>query len=344
MPAIASRLDRTGHSSSPLASRRTVLQGFAFGGAGLILGHSRARASESRQLVVYSTYLPSIQKKLSEAFADRTGTTVQTLRLTNNALAQRFLAEQKAHQYLCDVITLGNDVFFDGLSKEGLLTEIDDVPGVSSLAKNWRPGKQFVMTSYSPDSIGYNTRTVTGGSVPKSWQDILKPEFTGQIIMPDPRANDTLVAFLVMLKDAFGPDFLRKLGQQKPKLVPTVPQGVELVIAGDAKIILPCLAMNLVQYQGTGAPIAITPTPSPTDVEPFYCGIAANAPNKEGARKWLAFVLSPDGQEILCRDNGVSPLGQIPGALNAPAGVIWPDLAAAVKEAGSIYDLLGLSA
>jgi iron(III) transport system substrate-binding protein len=325
-------------------SRRSFVGGVGLAVAGTLLGSSRAVAANTGKVVVYSTYLPVIQKKLSDAFTAKAGITVQSLRLVNNVLAQRFIEEQKSKQFICDVITLGNNVFFETLSKQGLLADIDDIPGTSSLPATWRPGKQFVMTMYSPDSIGYNTKTVTGASIPKSWQDILKPEFAGQIIIPDPRANDTITAFLVMLQDAFGDDYLRKLGEQKLKLVPTVPQGVEMVIAGDAKIILPCLAMNLIPYQGTSAPIAITSTPSPTDIEPFYSGIAANAPNKEEARKWFEFVLSREGQEILCKDNGVSPLGQIPGSLNAPANVEWPDLAAAVKKAPRVYDLLGLSA
>jgi iron(III) transport system substrate-binding protein len=336
-----SRLQNAKHTE---LSRRGFVGGVSLAMGGALLGSSKAIAANTGKLVVYSTYLPVIQKRMSDAFTAKTGISVQSLRLVNNVLAQRFIEEQKAKQFICDVITLGNNTFFETLSNQGLLADIDDVPGTSSLPASWRPGKQFVMTMYSPDSIGYNTKAVTGASIPKSWQDVLQPEYTGQIVIPDPRANDTITAFLVMLQEAFGDEYLRKLGQQKLKLVPTVPQGVEMVIAGDAKIVLPCLAMNLIPYQGTNAPIAITSTPSPTDIEPFYSGIAANAQNKAEARKWFEFVLSREGQEILCKDNGVSPLGQIPGSLSAPANVEWPDLAAAVKKAPHVYDLLGLSA
>ncbi|CAH1696699.1 conserved hypothetical protein [Hyphomicrobiales bacterium] len=321
-------------------SRRQILAGAAAVGAAGFIPQARAAGS----IVVYSTTLPPIQKRLAEAFTKKTGITVQSLRLTTSPLAQRFLAEQKAGQHICDVVTLGHDEFFREVSAAGLLADIEDIPGVSTLPQAWRPGKRFTMILVAPHSIAYNTNLVTENSIPTGWQDVLKPEFTGQIIFPDPRANETLVSILVTLQEAYGDDFLRKLGEQKLRLVPAIPQGVEQVIGGEAKLMVPCLAMNLVQYQGTSAPIALIPTPSPTDGTYFYSAIAANAPNKEGARKWYEFVLSREGQEIICKDNGVSPLGEIPGSLKAPANFIQHDLKEALKKASHIYDLLGLKA
>lgn len=328
------------HPASCLLSRRQLLAGAAAVGA---LGLTpRVRAAEG--IVVYSTTLPPIQKRLTEAFTRKTGITVQSLRLTTSPLAQRFLAEQKASQHICDVVTLGHDEFFRDISEAGLLANIDDIPGVADLKPAWRPGKQFAMILFAPHSIAYNTKLVTGSSIPAGWQDVLRSEFTGQIIFPDPRANETLISVLVTLQEAYGDDFLRKLGEQKLRLVPAIPQGVEQVIGGEAKLMVPCLAMNLVQYQDSSAPIRLIPTPSPTDGTYFYSGIAANAPNKDGARKWYEFVLSREGQEILCKDNGVSPLGEIPGSLKPPENFVKHDLKEALKRSSHIYDLLGLNA
>lgn len=326
-------------------SRRQVLAGVGAAGLMAMAGPGSVRAQASGQIVVYSTTLPPIQKRMTDAFTRKTGIVVHSLRLPTSPLAQRFLVEQQAEQYLCDVVTLGHDVFFNDISEAGLLAPIDDIPGVSAIPAAWRPGKYIVTILMAPQSIGYNTDLVTGSSIPKGWTDVLKPEFKDQIILPDPRANETIVAFLDMLRTALGDDFIRRLGQQRPKLVPAVPQGMEQVIAGEGKVILPCLAMNLVRYEGTGAPIADIPTPSPTNGTYFFSGIAANAPNREGARKWYEFVLSPEGQEILCKDNGVSPLGEgIPGSLKAPENLVERDLAEALGRAGELYDLLGLSA
>jgi iron(III) transport system substrate-binding protein len=336
---------KRGHGTKGSGLTRRSFVG-AMGAAGVAgaIGSRSALAAGSGRISVYSTTLPPVQRRLAEAFTAKTGIAVQSLRLVNNPLAQRFLAEQQAKQYVCDVITLGIDTFYDEISKAGYLATIDDVPGVSKLSSEWRPGKQYVNILVAPLSIGYNTNSVKDLATLKEWKDLLRPEFKGQIIMADPRSNDSILAFLNMLHVQYGDDFMRALGAQSPKLVPAVPQGVEQVIAGEARIILPCLAMNLLQYRETKAPIEIISAPAPTQGTYFFTGISANALNMEGARQWLSFILSQEGQEILCKDNGVSPLGKIPGSLDPVASLDKIDIPSALKKAGRLYDLLGLSA
>jgi iron(III) transport system substrate-binding protein len=302
------------------------------------------RAADPGTLVVYSTTFPSVQRQLGEVFKRNTGIEVRSLRLSSSPLAQRFITEQKAQQFTCDILTLGDAIFFHDISKAGLLADIDDIPNVSNLPATWRPGKRFVRILIGPHSIGYNTNLVTGALIPTGWLDMLKPEFTNQIILADPRANEYVILFFTMLRDTFGDDYLRKLGEQKPRWVPNVPQAVDRIIGGEAEIYMPALAMNLIQYEGSNPPTAIIPTPTPTNGTNFFCGIVGNAPNKVGARKWYEFILSEEGQEILAHENGISPLGDIPGSLKMPEKFVEPDLATALKNAARLYDLLGLSA
>jgi len=323
-------------------TRRRLIGGAAALGAASLLTPGRAQAAG--RIAVYSTTLPPVQRRMSEAFTRKTGIQVQSLRLPTSPLAQRFLAEQQAGQQLCDVVTLGHDIFFRNISEAGYLAEISDIPGVATLPPAWRSGERFATILIAPQSIGYNTNLVKGDAIPKGWRDLLKPEFKDQIIFSDPRANETVVIFMAALHDAFGDDFFRGLRQQNLRMVPSVPQGIEQVIAGEAKIMLPTLAMNMIQYQGRNAPVAIIPTPSPTSGTYFFSGVVANAPNPEGARLWYEFVLSREGQEILCLDNGISPLGEIPGALKPPADFVAPPLEEAVRRASHLYDLLGLAA
>jgi iron(III) transport system substrate-binding protein len=295
---------------------------------------------------VYSTTHPAIQANLAQAFTKKTGITVQSLRLNTAALAQRFLAEQKSGQHICDVLTLGNDIFFDQLAAAGTIDDVSARPTVAPLAEVWRPNKRYVMITASPAGIAYNKKSVTGASIPKGWEDLLRPEFKGQIIFTDPRLNETLVQFVAILQEAYGDDYLRKLGKQDLKLVPVTQQGVEQLAAGEGKLVVPCNPGNLERYQGQDAPVALTPTPTPTFWTQFYSGIVAKAPNKAGAERWFDFVLSPEAQEILCKGVSVSPLADIPGAIPTPPGAKMenPDLAASVAKSKQLFDLLGLPA
>lgn len=310
--------------------------------AGALLAAPRAHAA--RGIVVYSTTLPPIQAELTQAFTAKTGIPVQSLRLTTSPLAQRFLAEQESGQALCDVITLGHNEFFQDIAARGLLAPIDDIPGVSGLQGEWRPHDLYTMIMFAPNSIAYNTNLVASGSEPAGWEDVLRPEFRGEIIFADPRANETILQIIATLHDTYGDDYLRALSRQNMRYVPSIPQGIEQVMAGEAKLMVPCLAMNLIQYQGTDAPIRLIPTPSPTSGTFFFSGVVSSAPNPDGARAWYEYVLSEEGQEILCRGNGVSALGQIPGSLLPPTSFLTHDMRELAERAHFYYDLLDLSA
>lgn len=299
--------------------------------------------ADSGSIVVYSTTMTPVQRKMEAAFTAKTGIRVQSIRLINNPLAQRFLSEQNAGQYLCDVITLGLEAFFQDAAQKQLIVDLSAIANISGISSTWRPDKHYVNIAMAPQTIGYNTRKVTGNLIPKSWADVLRPEFAGQVIMPDPRANDTGVAFLDMLHEQYGDDFIRRLGKGL-KLAPTLQPAVEQVLAGGASIILPCLAMALIQYEGTSAPISTVPSLSPTTAQNFYSGIATHAPNPQGAAAWMNFTLSREGQEILNKGISVSPLGKIPGSLDAPAVVKQSDTTKSMKKADLLFDLLGLPA
>lgn len=329
----------------PEMPRRRFLAGAAALAVASLAAGRQVSAQPARSVVVYSTTHPAIQALLTQAFTEKTGITVQSLRLNSSAMAQRFLAEQNAGQYICDVLTLGNDIFFRDVAQAGLLADISGRPGIASFEEFWRPDPHFVVATAAPASIGYNRKLVPAEAVPQGWQDILRPEFKGRIVLTDPRVNESLLPFPAMLQESYGDDFLRALAAQEPKLVPVTQQGVEQVAAGEAALVLPCNPGNLERYQGQDAPIALAPIPTPIFWTPFYTGIPVNAPNRAEAEAWFDFLMSRDGQAILCKNVSVSPLPDVPDALPRPPGKLENyDLEDAKRKASELFDLLGLPA
>lgn len=325
-----------------------IASGLAAAGPALLAACSSPSSSKpkssAKSIVVYSTTLQPIQAKLAAAFQKKTGIAVQSLRLTTSPLEQRFQTEQTSGHYVADILTCGDNVFLDTAAQKGWIANVSSLPSVKTLPSSWRPSSYYTLITIGPDSLAYNTNTVTGSSVPSQWTDVLRPEFKGQIYMPDPRQNDVILPWLVNLQKAFGNDFIVKLGQQKPTMVTATQDGVQQVVSGNGKLVVPCLAMNLVQYIGTSAPIKVISPPTPDDSVSFFSAIAAHAPNPDGARQWYEYTLSSEGQQILNDGVGISPLGLIPGSLKPPAQLSNPSLAAAIKEGPQLFSMLGLSA
>lgn len=341
---MTSQLDLPETGSSNL-NRRQALIGLAVAGTALAAPVFVGKARAAGSIAVYSTTHPAIQAKLSEAFTAKTGIAVQSLRLNSAALAQRFLAEQAGGQHICDVFTQGNDILLRKITAEGMLISLADRPGVASLSTFWRPDDHYILVTASPGGIAYNPKLVPADLVPADWSDLIKPEFKGKIILTDPRNSETLVPFVLLLRDEFGDDFLRKLGQQDLKLVPVTQQGVEQVAAGEAWMVLPCNPGNLERYEGRDAPVKLAPMPPTPNWTSYFTAIPKTAPNMEGATAWFDYTMSREGQEILCANVSVSPLDDVPGALPKPMGELKdPDIERALKHSRELFDLLGLPA
>lgn len=332
-----------GVESAP--NRRQMLIGLMAAGTALAAPPFIRGARAAGKVSVYTTTHPAVQAKLAAGFTAKMGIDVQSIRLNSAALAQRFLAEQNGGQHICDVLTQGNDILLRKITAEGLLISLADREGVAGLNSFWKPNDHFIQVTASPGGIAYNPKLMPTGLMPTNWSDLVKPEFKGKIILTDPRNSETLVPFLLMLREEFGDDFLRKLGQQGLKLVPVTQQGVELVAAGEAWIVLPCNPGNLERYVGQDAPVKLAPMPPSPYWTSYLTAIPKTAPNMAGAKAWFDYTMSREGQAILCASVSVSPLDDVPGALPKPAGELkLPEIERALKQAKGLFDLLGLPA
>jgi iron(III) transport system substrate-binding protein len=331
------------HDRSVL-NRRQVLLGVASATAlavPAVVGKARAATIIS----VYSTTHPPVQAKLAKGFTEKTGITVQSLRLNSSGLGARILAEQKGGQYICDVLTQGNDILLRKMKDDGMLVSLADRPSIKEIDKFWRPDDYFVRITASPQGIAYNPKLVPPELVPTNWNDLAKPEFKGKIMLTDPRNSETTVPFILLLREEFGDDFLRELGKQELRLVPVTQQGVEQVAAGEAWVVIPCNPGDLARYEGQDAPVKLAPTPPRPNWTSYYSAILKTAPNMEGAMAWFDYTMSREGQEILCDNVSVSPLNDVPGSLPKPSGGLKAtDIERALKDANEMFDLLGLPA
>lgn len=326
-------------------TRREFLRrsGAAIGASALAGAGGTAAIAQEPGLVIYSTTHPAIQENLSAAFKERTGIEVMSMRLNSSGIAQRFISEYRAGQHLCDVLTQGNDIFLGELKAEDAIVDLSGEGWYAGLEPFWRPSTHFVRTNASPGGIAFNPKMIDPANSPKSWLDLLRPELAGNMIMTDPRVNDSFLTFPALLQKVMGDDYLEALGGQNLALVPVTSQGVEQVIAGERAIIFPCNPGNLELYAGQGI-IELNHVENPYWTS-YFGSIPTQAPHPETAREYMAFLMSPEGQEILCKNVSVSPLPAIPGSIERPAGeLIEVLIEEALVERDRLFDLLNLPA
>lgn len=326
---------------TPLAG---AIVGAAVLAAGLTGCSSGSAGGDPNSITVYSTMIPAVQARLAEAFEAKTGIVVESMRVQSAALTQRFDEESRANRPVADVLTMNEELYALDAAEAGMFADLSDVPGVADMPEEWRLNEYTFMPTFAPNKVAYNKAKVGPELVPTNWRDLLNPAFKGQILFSDPRTNQELSCkTLHALAEQEGESFLSELGAQDLRVVTSSTPGMEDLAGGNGMLLNQSYDMNLLAYEDKGNPIGLTDTFDPIVGLEFFTQIPANAPNPEGARQWVEFLISEEGQTLVNEGVGVSPLGeQIPGSLPMPGNRATPDPQEAVDACPQYLDLLGI--
>jgi putative spermidine/putrescine transport system substrate-binding protein len=148
-----------------------------------------------------------------------------------------------------------------------------------------------------------NTAALRGKAVPRSWADLLKPEYKGLVGYLNPASAAVgqvgVIAVNLALGGSYdsldaGIGFFRKLQANQP-IVPTQ-TAYARVLSGEIPILLD---YDFNAYRGKftdKAPVEFVIPQEGTQQLPYVMGLVARGPNAEQGRKVLDFVLSDEGQ------------------------------------------------
>jgi iron(III) transport system substrate-binding protein len=145
-------------------------------------------------------------------------------------------------------------------------------------------------------TMAYNTKLVPKEKLPKTYDDLLNPEWRGKFavdIRVNPWAYITSSGVWSMEKTE---GYVKKLKENQPKFGRGGTAIAQLLTAGDFHI-APVYLFNIIEARKTGAPIDWIP------MEPIGGNIAGRAIPKGASRinaavLYIAWLVSPEGQKI----------------------------------------------
>jgi len=292
-------------------------------------------AKAEGSLTVYTNVDPSLVQKLGDAYTEAYGITVDIQRQASSALAQRFMAEHDTNNTIADVYYSTDRAFHDDGFEKQLFSSVEDVPGYANWPEEAK-GPAALTIGYNPYSLVWNKDMVPEGL--KSWEDLIKPEYEGQVILTDPRSSVTSNQFYKMLHDLYGDDFLRKLGTHATYSQSAVP-GIQQVAAGAQAIYAPGIHQVVTGLVASGAPLDES-FPEPSISSNNVASLVAAGPHPNAAKLFLAFLMTNEAQAINNYD-GFSPVEGIPNTRPMPK-ILNIDPKEAVAASENIYKLLGL--
>lgn len=272
-------------------------------------------AKKEGELVIYGTTDLRQSILINDKFqAKYPFINVKLNRLTSDNLYPRVIAETRSGKFLGDLLqnnTLG--MYF--LKKGNFLARYVS-PEERAYGREFKDPGYWTTSSMNVHVIGYNTKTVARNQLPKTWEDLLGPAWTGRI-MVSPREQWFAWMLQTMGKEK-GLNYMRALAKQKPAVrrEPTAMRA-QLLTAGEADLDLDSTYSVLNPLMKKGAPVNWT-TLGPALVVPVGYGLATKSPHPNAAKLFIDFILSQEGQRLALdseRQSARADLAQEQGAM-----------------------------
>jgi len=296
----------------------------------LVLTGFSVTQAQTTKIVVYSA-LPDLETTLvHREFTKRTGIQVEALSVAAaGTLAARIRAEKDRPR--ADIFVGGSADFHAPLATEGLLLAYRS-PAAAEARVNpayldpngfwhgWYLGALGIITNADRFDREMAPRRIAR---PATWDDLIKPEFRGQFIMPSPITTGGGYIFVAAQIFRLGEDrawaYLRALNANASQYTPTAPGTITLLARGEAVVGM------MWAHEGIGAKLAAqqpldTIVPPDTAFEIGAVSILKGAPNPDGARAYVDFLMSRTPQDINAKYGFRYPVrGDVPVPMGATA-------------------------
>jgi iron(III) transport system substrate-binding protein len=287
-------------------------------------------AKKEGQVVLYSALIVNqMLRPLSAGFMKKYPFIKMTYyRADSEELLAKLSAETRANNVVADL--------FEGsgggeIAVEAGFTQPFTTPALDAYPKMYLdPKGHLAPTRLSYFSIAYNTKQVPADKVPKTYEDLLDPQWKGKMAWP--YANTGRFMFLINLRTAWGDDramaYFKKLAEQK---IINFASGsartlVDRVIAGEYPIALNIYAHHPLISAGKGAPV-YSQLMDPVPTASGSLTVMKGAKHPHAAMLLTDFILSKEGQELMAQAEyfparpDVEPAPQLASIVPRKAGV-----------------------
>ncbi|THU01082.1 ABC transporter substrate-binding protein [Lampropedia puyangensis] len=274
-----------------------------------------------------------IKDYLAQAQKDMPDVKVDVLRLSTGDLGARILAEAANPRH--DVIW-GWAVTNMMDPRILALLQPYEPAGSDKLQANYRATdhKWTAATGYMA-AFCVNTAVLEAKKlpVPQSWADLLKPEYKGEVVMPNPVSSGTgylqIAALLQKLGDDQGWKLLKDLDQNVAQYIKSGSRPCKAAQAGEYAIGT-SLAFAAIKAVESGAPMKMVIPTDGAGYELEASGLMASSKNKTDAQKFLDWTLSAHAANQYVKYKEIVTIAGAPQSQAAKAAGLPADISSVV--------------
>ncbi|MBP2241789.1 iron(III) transport system substrate-binding protein [Cytobacillus eiseniae] len=260
---------------------------------------------DGKRITLYSPETPDFTKELAKKYEEVNGGNVDVHYAGTNVLVNQMLAEKENPK--ADVWYGGGGILpFEAAVDRGILASyIPDFAADWDITENGIKLKhedgKYVGVEIFVLGFSYNPELVSEEEAPKTWEDLLDPKWEGKIQFPNPAASGTATLMVMDQMMRQGEDkaweYFEKLVEQANSTPDSGSAPTKAVAMGEAHIGIGFDFMAYEQKAKGETVDFIVPDKTPVLVNPAT--LIEGAPNAEGGKKFIDFLLSKEAQQIM---------------------------------------------
>jgi iron(III) transport system substrate-binding protein len=256
-------------------------------------------AKKEGKIVAYGSLESDTVEAIRKAFQKKTGIEMEYWRASATKVMDRAMTEYRAGRPLFDVI-LTNDNPLQIMQKEGIFAKYDS-PSAKEFPKdaidpNLGPRYRNVIVG-----VVYNKSVIKPADAPKSLEDLLKPQYKGKLVMPDPTQHTTTTQWVASLFKLMGKEkadkYIHDLAAMKPILVESLLPAAERVTTGETPIAITYVKYTFIFGQ-KGAPLDYVRLGKMLG-DGHYAPLNNKAPHANAGKAFIDFFLGDESMKIM---------------------------------------------
>ncbi|MGE5507791.1 MAG: ABC transporter substrate-binding protein [Chitinophagales bacterium] len=258
--------------------------------------------SAAEKVVVYTTLDEDLARAVIAEFQKDTGIQVEWVRLSSGEVNSRLVAEKARPQA---------DVWWGAPAVNHIAAKLDGVtapyvsPAAEKQPEKFRDKDHYWHGLYvGPLGFATNTDFMKAKKVaaPTSWNDLLKPEFTGMVQVSNPASSGTAYTVLATLVQIMGEDkafaYLKQLNKQVSQYPSSGSKPATNAGLGECGVGI-SFAQDIVgKVIEKGYPVKLTFPKEGIGVEVAAVSLVKGAPHPEAAKKLIEWAISTKAQKM----------------------------------------------
>lgn len=237
---------------------------------------------------------------IMQAFEERfPGVRVSYTRRSTEPMVQLIEADRIANRVSFDLVNLTEPADLVRWKNEGFTTAIEFPEADVLVPGTYDADGYYYAIGITPMVGVYNTNLLNEDTVPTSLHQLLEPEWRGSVSISRPSRGGTGTAALMNVVDALGPDFINNALDLDILLTRGNEAAISAVVSGERPLSWGVSGYRALEARAEGVPIELLWWEEGVALSTFSAAIPAEAPNPNGGRLLLAWLLSEEGQRLI---------------------------------------------